>query len=65
MDAHEAEGRRAALEELRGLDGRARMGRLMAVLRPQKPEQSAAPPAPAEGPDLLTRLQALRTTEGG
>lgn len=59
MDAHEAEGRRMALADLREMGRRATANRVLGAIR--KPAQAPpAQPAAQEGPSLMERIQALK-----
>jgi hypothetical protein len=58
---HEAEGRKTALGDLRGLVSKGMRNRVLSLIRkaPERPAESA-PEAAAQGPSLMDRLKALR-----
>lgn len=64
MSDPQQEGRRAALAELRGLGRRVAQDRLLGSVRRAQPPAPAPTAAPAEGPTLLERIQALKSAGG-
>lgn len=63
MDAA-AEGRRLAMEELRGLGRRVAQQRLLSAVRKEAPAPAAQQEAAPSGPSLLERYQALQASGG-